>query len=126
MTDDPKNTVGLEDITEHRLKKWEKLGVDRVKADLLSGAYRVVGGTKEVRAQAWRWVRFQETEEKAREAAEREKAEATKVRSSVTVKAAPFGLGIEATVSTEGQVRPTRWLDWFRRSLDLLFSSLSR
>ena len=43
-----------------RFARWEKLGLDRVKADLLNGGHGVVGGSPAVRDLAWEWVRFRE------------------------------------------------------------------
>jgi hypothetical protein len=43
-----------------RFERWEKLGLDRVKSDLMSGGRRDVGGTPEVREMAWEWVRMKE------------------------------------------------------------------
>jgi len=45
-----------------RFAEWEKIGVDRIKADLLSGGYRLVGGPPAVRALAEEWVRVKEAE----------------------------------------------------------------
>ena len=39
---------------------WEKLGLDRVKHDLLNGGFRVVGGSVEHQEAAWEWVRMKE------------------------------------------------------------------
>ena len=44
----------------HRFEQWEKLGLDRVKNDLMTGEMRVVGGTLEVQELAWQWVRMKE------------------------------------------------------------------
>jgi hypothetical protein len=43
-----------------RFEYWEKLGVDRVKHDLLNGGFRVVGGPPENQELAWQWVRMKE------------------------------------------------------------------
>jgi len=43
-----------------RFEHLEKLGLDRVKRDLLNGGYRVVGGTYEQQEEAWEWVRMKE------------------------------------------------------------------
>jgi hypothetical protein len=43
-----------------RFEYWEKLGVDRVKHDLLNGGFRVVGGPPENQELAWEWVRMKE------------------------------------------------------------------
>lgn len=55
-----------DDLTEAgrlaRFKRWEKLGLDRVKADLLDGGHKLVGGPPAVRALAWEWVRQKEQE----------------------------------------------------------------
>jgi hypothetical protein len=53
---------GEELLKRHaRYEKWEKLGVDRVKADLTAtGGIRDVGGTPEVKQMAWDWVRMKE------------------------------------------------------------------
>ena len=45
---------------EARFAQWEKLGLDRVKADLLSGGHGIVGGPPAVRNLAWEWVRSKE------------------------------------------------------------------
>jgi hypothetical protein len=46
-----------------RFEYWEKLGVDRVKSDLVhTGGIRDVGGPPEVRQLAWEWVRMKEAE----------------------------------------------------------------
>jgi hypothetical protein len=49
-----------EDQRRARHARWKELGLDRVKADLLDGGYRLVGGSPEVREEAWAWVRAQE------------------------------------------------------------------
>jgi hypothetical protein len=43
-----------------RFEGWEKLGVDRIKHDLLNGGFRVVGGPAENQELAWEWVRMKE------------------------------------------------------------------
>jgi hypothetical protein len=46
-----------------RFDRWEKLGLERVKADLIhTGGRREVGGSPEVRELAWEWVRIREAE----------------------------------------------------------------
>jgi hypothetical protein len=45
-----------------RFEEWEKLGVERVKNDLLTGGTRVVGGTLETQDLAWQWVRMKEAQ----------------------------------------------------------------
>jgi len=46
-----------------RFERWEKLGLDRVKGDLVqTGGIREVGGSPEVRELAWEWVRLKEAE----------------------------------------------------------------
>jgi hypothetical protein len=42
--------------------KWESLGVDRVKADLLQNSFKLVGGPPALREAAWEWVRQKEAE----------------------------------------------------------------
>jgi len=46
-----------------RFTKWEKQGLDRIKADLLAGGHRLVGGPPAVRDLAWEWVRMREAEQ---------------------------------------------------------------
>jgi hypothetical protein len=53
MTDD----IVSEEGRRTRFEQWEQLGLDRVKADLQSGGWQVVGGTPAVRDLAWEWVR---------------------------------------------------------------------
>ena len=43
-----------------RFERLEKLGLDRVKHDLLNGGFRVVGGTAENQEEAWEWLRMME------------------------------------------------------------------
>ena len=43
-----------------RFERLEKLGLDRVKHDLLNGGVRWVGGTMEQQEEAWEWVRMKE------------------------------------------------------------------
>ena len=46
-----------------RFARWEQLGLDRVKADLVqTGGRREVGGGPDVRELAWEWVRIKEAE----------------------------------------------------------------
>lgn len=49
----------------HRFEQWERLGVDRVRADLLNGGYRLIGGPPQVKELAWEWVRIKENEQAA-------------------------------------------------------------
>lgn len=62
-----------------RHDRWEALGVERVKNDLLNGGHQEVGGTPEVREAAWEWV-------KAKEAASKE---------VVTLKPTLWGMGVD-------------------------------
>jgi len=43
-----------------RFELWEKLGLDRVKADLAHGGIQIVGGPPQVQDLAWEWVRMKE------------------------------------------------------------------
>ena len=53
-----------------RYEQWEKLGVDRVKADLTAtGGIREVGGGPGVADMAWEWVRMKENKPPLRAAA---------------------------------------------------------
>lgn len=45
-----------------RFERWEQLGLDQVKHDLMNGGHRVVGGSPQVRALAWDWVRIKEAQ----------------------------------------------------------------
>jgi hypothetical protein len=66
-----------------RFARWEQMGVDRIKADLLSGGHALVGGPPSVRDLAWEWVRMKEREAE-------EKAEKI-----VTLKPAVYGVAID-------------------------------
>ena len=44
-----------------RYTRWKELGVERVRADLLQGGHQLVGGSPEVREEAWSWVKAQES-----------------------------------------------------------------
>ena len=56
--------MSTQDITEAgkqaRFRRWEELGLDRVKSDLLNGGHRLIGGSLAVRELAWEWVRMKE------------------------------------------------------------------
>jgi len=41
-----------------RFERWEGLGLERVKPDLLSGNHQFVAGAPAVRELAWEWVRM--------------------------------------------------------------------
>jgi predicted nucleotide-binding protein len=45
-----------------RFERWEKLGLDRVKSDLVNGGHQLIGGPSQVRELAWEWVRMKEAE----------------------------------------------------------------
>ncbi len=66
-----------------RFARWEQIGVDRIKADLLSGGRALVGGPPAVRRLAWEWVRMKEQEAK-RQADE-----------IVTLRPAVYGVGVD-------------------------------
>ncbi|MGH8602231.1 MAG: hypothetical protein ACREXR_05480, partial [Gammaproteobacteria bacterium] len=51
-----------EERRKARFERWESLGLDRVKHDLLSGGYRDIGGSPQVRELAWDWVKMKEAE----------------------------------------------------------------
>jgi hypothetical protein len=59
--------MAVDDISEEgrrqRFARWEQLGLDQVKHDLLNGGHRLVGGPPAVRELAWEWVRGKEAEQ---------------------------------------------------------------
>ncbi len=68
--DPPEVTHSMTTIDEAgrkaRFDRWEKLGLDRIKSDLVqTGGIRDVGGPPEVRELAWEWVRMKEAEASA-------------------------------------------------------------
>jgi Hypothetical protein (DUF2513) len=54
------NDIISEEGRRARFEQWEKIGLDRIKADLQNGGWQVVGGTPAVRDLAWEWVRLKE------------------------------------------------------------------
>jgi hypothetical protein len=62
-----------------RFAQWEKIGVERIKHDLLNGGYRLVGGPPVEQELAWEWVRMKEAEQ----------------REVVTLKPTLWGVGID-------------------------------
>jgi hypothetical protein len=70
-----------------RFAQWEKLGLDRVKHDLLNGGHRLVGGPPQVRELAWEWVR--------REEAKQAKGPEEKPAEMVTLKPNIHGVGVD-------------------------------
>jgi hypothetical protein len=53
-----------EEGRQARFEKWEQLGLDRIKHDLLNGGHSLVGGRPAVRRLAWEWVRMKESASK--------------------------------------------------------------
>ena len=47
---------------QERFAQWEQIGVERIKADLFTGGYALVGGPPAERDLAWEWVRMKERE----------------------------------------------------------------
>lgn len=72
-----------------RHARWEQLGVERVKSDLQAGGHRLVGGSPEVRTEAWAWV-------KAKESAAKE---------IVTLKPTLWGVGVDLKAVWRGLKR---------------------
>jgi len=60
----PPMTTPIDDAgRKARFDRWEKLGLERVKADLVhNGGRREVGGTHDVQDLAWEWVQMKEAE----------------------------------------------------------------
>lgn len=48
---------------QERFARWEQLGVDQVKHDLMNGGSRVVGGPPQIQSLAWEWVRMKDAEQ---------------------------------------------------------------
>ena len=62
----PVNATIIDEVQKSRFEYWEKLGLERVKSDLVhTGGIRDVGGPQEQRDMAWKWVRMKEEEAKA-------------------------------------------------------------
>jgi hypothetical protein len=78
---------GEELISRHaRFEQWEKLGVDRVKSDLMhTGGIRDVGGPQENRDAAWEWVRMKEQENNTRGATTNRATERTELSRKVFI-----------------------------------------
>jgi hypothetical protein len=83
--------AGEDEISEQgrkvRFERWEKIGLDWVKHDLLQGGHQVIGGSPAVRELAREWVRIKEAEQAA--AAQEKPAE------MVTFKPNIHGIGID-------------------------------
>jgi hypothetical protein len=47
-----------------RFATWDEIGLEAIKADLLEGGYKLVGGTDAVRRLAREWVKLREAEQK--------------------------------------------------------------
>jgi hypothetical protein len=72
-----------------RFERWEELGLDRVKADLLCGGHRLVGGPPAVHDLAWEWVRMKEAEHQQTSPPAQQKTEL------LTLKPTIWGIGID-------------------------------
>jgi len=84
-----------------RFAQWDKLGLERVKADLLQGGTAIVGGTHAVQDLAWEWVNLREAEQRAKQA---------KPDEVMMLKPNFHGVGIDL------QAAWRRIFSWFRRS----------
>ncbi|SED60528.1 hypothetical protein SAMN05444161_3570 [Rhizobiales bacterium GAS191] len=80
-----------EDGRQARFARWEKIGVDLIKADLINGGHRLVGGPPAVRELAQKWVRIKEAEAKA----VADTASAGKRADIVTLKPTIWGMSID-------------------------------
>jgi len=84
--------AGEDEISEQgrkvRFERWERLGLDWVKHDLLQGGHQVIGGPPAVRELAWEWVQIKEAEQAAAAAQE-------KPAEMVTFKPSIHGIGID-------------------------------
>ena len=76
-----------------RFAQWEKLGVDRVKNDLLNGGIQLIGGPPDVNELAWEWVRIKEQE-------------ADKKREIVQLKPTLWGIAIDIRRLWEVMLKP--------------------
>ena len=72
-----------------RFKQWEEPGLDQVRADLLSGGHRLVGGPPAVRKLAGEWVRMKEAERQQTSLPAQQKTEL------LTLKPTVWGMGID-------------------------------
>jgi hypothetical protein len=79
MADDQISEKGQQE----RFARWEKIGLGRIKADLLNGGHSLVGGPPAVRDLAWEWVRMKERETER------------KAEKIVTLKPSVYGVGID-------------------------------
>ena len=79
MADDQISEQGRQE----RFARWEQIGVDRIKADLLNGGHVLVGGPPAVRDLAWEWVRMKEREAEQ------------KTEKIVELKPSIYGVGID-------------------------------
>ncbi|WP_020176455.1 TIR domain-containing protein [Methyloferula stellata] len=57
-----------------RFEQWERLGLDRVKADLANGGHQIIGGPPAVRELAWEWVSIKDAEQEGRSMARQPKS----------------------------------------------------
>ncbi len=71
------------DVREARFARWERVGVELVRADLRNGGRFIVGGSAQTRALAEEWVKRKDAEkaESERTATEPDTAELPVVRS---------------------------------------------
>jgi hypothetical protein len=74
-----------------RFAEWEKRGVEVIKADLLQGGTRFVGGPPAVRDLAWEWARTKEAER----AKISDAAPANPPAELLTLKPTLWGMGID-------------------------------
>jgi hypothetical protein len=87
--------MGEDEISAHgknaRFARWDEIGLDRVKADLLSGGHQLIGGPPSVRNLAWEWVWAKEAEQAKISAAVHAKPAAELLALKPTL----WGLGID-------------------------------
>jgi hypothetical protein len=90
-----------------RFAQWDQIGLDRIKADLLSGGHRLVGGPPSVRDLAWKWVRMQEAGRPEIDGAARQP---TSPKELLTLKPTLWGVGFDLK---EAGRRARRWWKGF-------------
>jgi hypothetical protein len=104
ITNDPDNQVGElwgtsisfadpSEISQEgrigRFSQWEQRGVEVIKADLLQGGTRFVGGPPAVRDLKWEWVRSKETD------GSQDSPAASKAGEILILKPSIWGFGID-------------------------------
>ena len=99
ITEEIINNASLEGISPNRILNWERFGVDLIENDLKNkDGIRYVGGTHEVKTQAWRWVNHVREKQRAAELIAKSRLTLKEEPKALTLKPGAFGVSLDLRI----------------------------